>query len=380
VSSSDKLDGQRGHLRDGDVSNPCPTGAPLLTAGTTCRNPPDPPCSRCAPRTPRARIRRSRTRRIPAIPGLQATPETPHAPVTQCKRPPSPADDPPSHLLLPGPCDLRRLWDATRDWRLRGIEGAKKLTQSLGGTGLRRAEVWNSLGHWLEILDKGESYNKPSEFIQAIRTLKPQYAEWASFIVNITNICYQLNQAGGLELRGSVSEPNVPKVLSRSAATVIPSLTVQESWPIPAQVFDHTIKVPKVSAMLKADSIKLLEVREGEQGLSYRHYRSEWIIDPSDENADDLRRAADHYAAAIRNRVKGAQENTRIVQLSNAGHTVIGGAVGSMVGGLGSLVTPHPEYALIVSLAGAGEGASAVVKNVTKPATQNFKIEIRSNS
>ena len=41
-SGSDRLDGQRSHLRDGDLSNPCPTGAPLLISCTTRRNTPDP--------------------------------------------------------------------------------------------------------------------------------------------------------------------------------------------------------------------------------------------------------------------------------------------------------------------------------------------------
>ena len=45
VSSSDRLDGQRSHLTDGDLSNPCPTGAPLLTTGTARCNPPDSPLS-----------------------------------------------------------------------------------------------------------------------------------------------------------------------------------------------------------------------------------------------------------------------------------------------------------------------------------------------
>ncbi len=45
LSSSDRLDGQRSHLTDGDLSNPCPTGAPLLTTGTARRDPPDSPLS-----------------------------------------------------------------------------------------------------------------------------------------------------------------------------------------------------------------------------------------------------------------------------------------------------------------------------------------------
>src|SRR5271165_179977 len=53
-SGSDRLDGQRSHLRDGDLSNPCPTGAPLLISRTTRRNAPDPPhLSRREPMTRR---------------------------------------------------------------------------------------------------------------------------------------------------------------------------------------------------------------------------------------------------------------------------------------------------------------------------------------
>src|SRR5260370_5142585 len=36
LSSSDRLDGQRSHLPDGDISNPCPTAAPLHITPTTC--------------------------------------------------------------------------------------------------------------------------------------------------------------------------------------------------------------------------------------------------------------------------------------------------------------------------------------------------------
>src|SRR5271165_1402726 len=75
--SSDRLDGQRSHLPDGDISNPCPTGAPLLISGTTRRNPPDSPAflPPDAP-DPRAVARRTRTayparshRKVPAESG-----------------------------------------------------------------------------------------------------------------------------------------------------------------------------------------------------------------------------------------------------------------------------------------------------------------------
>ena len=273
--------------------------------------------------------------------------------------------------------ELRHLWEATRDWRLRGVEGAKQLTHSLGGTGLRRAEIWNFLGRWLGILDKGGSFNKPAEFIQAAGT-SPELAKQASFIVDVTNICYQLNQASGLELLGNVSEPNVPRVLSRPAETVIPGLQAPGIWHSPTNVFAHVVRVPRVSAMLKTDSVRLLEVRDGEKGLSYRYYRNEWMFDPSERNEQDLRKAADKYAHAIRNVAKGAQESTRIVQVSNAARTVMGGSIGALVGSLGNLIGAHQGYVLVTSLAGVGAGASAIVKNTTVPKSQKYAIEAHS--
>ena len=84
LSSSDRLDGQRSHLPDGDISNPCPTGAPLHITGTTCRNPPDSPLlSRRASQVPLAGTRHAcpgPARRRPPRPS--ATRRHPWTPVT----------------------------------------------------------------------------------------------------------------------------------------------------------------------------------------------------------------------------------------------------------------------------------------------------------
>lgn len=283
------------------------------------------------------------------------------------------------HITNP---ELRQLWEATRDWRLRGIEGARRLTRSLGGTGLRRAEIWNYLGRWLEILDQDNSFNKPAQFVDAVgKKFGPQYAMQAEFIVDITNLCYQLNQAGGLEINDRVSEPNVPRVLSRPAAAIVSALADREKWAHPTHIFDHTVRVPKVTALRSADSVRLLAVRDGEQGQSYRNFRNEWVINPSEENASKLQQAADLYVSAIRDVAEGPRENTRIVQLANAGLTIAGGAAGYMVGSLGTLVNPHPEYALVTSLAGAGAGASALIKNVRSARRlpiQDYDIRIKT--
>ena len=80
VSSSDRLDGQRSHLTDGDLSNPCPTGAPLLTTGTARRNPPDSPLSS---------RRHPRPREQPSVPPSPRQPDSGHpAPAGNRKAPP----------------------------------------------------------------------------------------------------------------------------------------------------------------------------------------------------------------------------------------------------------------------------------------------------
>ena len=125
LSSSDRLDGQRSHLTDGDLSNPCPTGAPLLTTGTARRNPPDSPLSsrrHPGPREqhPARQASGSQTAATPPRRGPESTPEASHA--TWPTR--GPDDHPPLHLLCrdPGLCATwPRNYDLVRDSRMRGV-------------------------------------------------------------------------------------------------------------------------------------------------------------------------------------------------------------------------------------------------------------------
>ena len=72
------LDGQRGHLRDGDVSNPCPTGAPFAHhRHDTPESARSSPFSRCASRTPRACTRRTALAR-PDAPACRAAGDPGH--------------------------------------------------------------------------------------------------------------------------------------------------------------------------------------------------------------------------------------------------------------------------------------------------------------
>ncbi len=59
---------------------------------------------------------------------------------------------------------------------------------------------------------------------------------------------------------------------------------------------------------------------------------------------------------------------------------MVGGALGAIIGNLGNSVTAHQGYALVASLAGVGAGASAIVKNVSKPSSTKYSLEINSYS
>ncbi|MER5519776.1 hypothetical protein [Streptomyces sp. NPDC002763] len=171
--------------------------------------------------------------------------------------------------------------DATRqmrtdieEWRVAGLAGAKELTVDQGGTGLRRAEIRNAIGHHLELISRHDAYHKPIDFIEDVaRNLGPEVGARASFLADVVNLCYQQNQASGL-LRDNLSaEPNIPRTLSRAGRAVIREIDPAGSWQTPDQVFQHTVKVPKVRTLLNADCQELLAVRDSTKGASYRHFR-----------------------------------------------------------------------------------------------------------
>ncbi|MEU1340275.1 hypothetical protein [Streptomyces sp. NPDC005827] len=273
----------------------------------------------------------------------------------------------------------RSMWTEIEEWRVVGLAGAKELTREQGGSGLRRAEIWNAIGHHLELISPSEAYHKPIDFIEDVtRNLGPEAGVKASFLIDVVNLCYQQNQASGLLRANRSSEPNIPRTLSHAGRAIIKEIDPSGPWHTPGRVFQCTVKVPKVRTLLNADSKELLAVRDGTKGASYRHFRDSWVKHPSDDNAEQLRIAIDKYAKEIRSKAVGAQEKTKIVMVRNTATIGIAGGVGAAIKQLAPLLEAHPGYVLVGALAGAGAAAGAIVKNVSAPTNKKYRLEIPS--
>ncbi|MFD5908124.1 hypothetical protein ACFWHL_05365 [Streptomyces massasporeus] len=273
--------------------------------------------------------------------------------------------------------ETRRMWTLIEEWRVEGLAGAKRLTLEQGGTGLRRAEMWNALGHHLGLIPEDSAYHKPVDLIEDVtRNRGVEAGRKASFLVDVVNLCYQHNQANGLLRAERPSEPNIPGVLSQAGRAVIEYIDPTGPWRRPDRVFEHTVRVPKVKTLLNAKGVELLAVRDGSAGASYRTHRDRWAEDPSDDNAELLRAAIDKYAAEIKRQARGEQERTKFALVANGARMTGAAAVGAGIRQLGFLVETHPGYALVAGLAGAGAAAAAIVKNASFSTTEKRRLEI----
>lgn len=280
--------------------------------------------------------------------------------------------------------EVRQMWQSTENWRIEGLAGAKRLTLEQGGTGLRRAEIWNAVGHYLGLLDRDKAYSKPVDFIQNVTfEMGKSEGEAAAFFTDVVNFCYQQNQADGIQcypgqtgLEDISAEPNVPRALSKAGLAVITGISPDDHWEQPDRIFEHMVRVPKVKSILNAKSTEIIAIREGNEGQSYRSHRTAWIDDPSDENADRLRQALDKYATGIRRAAKGAQENTMFKVIANVTRLGLGAAVGTSIGKMAPLIEGHPGYILVGALAGAGAAASAIIKDAQIPSMVKYPVQI----
>ena len=89
------------------------------------------------------------------------------------------------------------------------------------------------------------------------------------------------------------------------------ALADREKWAHPTHIFDHTVRVPKVTALRSADSVRLLAVRDGEQGQSYRNFRNEWVITQVKKMPVNFSRQLTCTASAIRDVAEGPRVEIR---------------------------------------------------------------------
>jgi hypothetical protein len=60
-------------------------------------------------------------------------------------------------------------WRLSHVWRIDCLEQAGEITRRLGGNGIRRAELWNTVGRQLEYLDADEEFRLPSQLVDAAK-------------------------------------------------------------------------------------------------------------------------------------------------------------------------------------------------------------------
>ena len=63
---------------------------------------------------------------------------------------------------------LTRLWADSEPWRIGCLSEAERLTSMGGGSGIRRAEIWNAVGRQLGVLGRDRTFDKPRDLVFAV--------------------------------------------------------------------------------------------------------------------------------------------------------------------------------------------------------------------
>jgi len=217
---------------------------------------------------------------------------------------------------------LSQYWNAMRAWRHDSIEVSRRETAALGGSGVRRAQMWNAVG-WAEgWLDKGQSFPKPYTMIEAAaRVGGPEMEARARLFVDVVNITYERNQADEFKVRH-----NVPGALYQSSPFVIGEVGGQAQNAVVAS-FSIDVSVPSAKALLAAGSANLLAIKaELEQDFSNR--RKEWAALPTTTTEENLRAAALKYAEELTRWAHGTARPTRLSFFLTRGKRILNGVAG----------------------------------------------------
>ena len=219
---------------------------------------------------------------------------------------------------------LSQLWRDSEPWRMESLPRAERLTALKGGSGIRRAEIWNAVGHLLGKLDEGREFDKPRDLVAATpegSLLREQVRQF----VNVVNICYERSQA----LKFGATH-NIPSALSRDVGPVVPGLAISTSIE-PSHSFAMEVMLPAASTLLRADTTELIALRESDPGAGYFERRWDWVKNPSADTDQELRHAIRQYASALIDKARGPQKKTRLGFISQRGRKVIDSAVGAAV-------------------------------------------------
>ncbi|GAA1024713.1 hypothetical protein Aple_103900 [Acrocarpospora pleiomorpha] len=241
---------------------------------------------------------------------------------------------------------LRAMWSRLEPFRVDAIEEARRVTELTGGIGVRRAEVWNTVGRRLGFLSADEYFDKPRDLLVAVKRTDrknntPLYPDMV-FFVDMVNLCYQQSQAQQFQCGH-----NIPGALGRHAAPLFPSLR-RRAWNDAPIAFEMIVKLPAMTTLALADSGAIISVRDGDPAQRYFEMRAAWVREPTSAREESLRQAIRGYAAELSNVARGPQKSTRI-------------------GMIRTIARPVAELAGTVLTTGAGVIAGATIEVPTMP-------------
>ncbi|GLY06748.1 MULTISPECIES: hypothetical protein [Actinoplanes] len=238
---------------------------------------------------------------------------------------------------------LAARWHDIRRWRHESTGLSRAATARLGGTGVRRHEMWNAVGRSEGWLDDGHSFALPSDLVDAAhRAGGPELRANAQLFVDAVNITYERFQAHHFGARH-----NIPSALMANAEVVVGNLDVPTA--APAAGFSMDLRLPETGALLAAGGADLLAVA-AEKGGEYFRRRDEWSAYPSARTEEQLRAAVTAYADDLLTWSRGRQRPARFSTFLHRINPItahVAGGVGTIAGN--ALGLP-PEYAIVSGL------------------------------
>ncbi len=251
---------------------------------------------------------------------------------------------------------LIQLWRDSESWRIECLPRAERLTALQGGTGIRRAEIWNAVGHLLDTLGQDRKFDKPRDLVASVPGGSYLQAQVDQF-VNVVNICYERSQA----LKFGATH-NIPSAVSRDAEPVVPGLGILTPTE-PSHSFIMEVMLPAAPTLLRADTNELIALRESDPGAGYFERRSAWAESPSTDTEQELRQAIHQYADVLIEKARGAQKKTILGFASQRGRKVIDSAIGAAVT-LGTSRLGIPTEFSIISGIGSAFASDVIISTL----------------
>jgi hypothetical protein len=242
---------------------------------------------------------------------------------------------------------IQHLWLSKRQWVKAIIEDARN--RSLRSNrdpdsdpGIRRGEVWNSLGAKLGLRD---TYQKPHHLMRDIRG---NITDWdtrqiAAMVYRVVNLLYQRSQAARFD-----SLHNVPRPLMEEGL----AFYATDARPAAALTFRHVVQLPTLSRLQRLSPEQILRLRQ-EHGESYFEARAAWLAGgqtPEEESRSLIRleKAVEAYASEIRKAAADPQVRQVAFSIGAASHVTI-----PVLEYVVEKDAAYPEWALATHLATA---------------------------